>query len=432
MATISELIKEKNSLPIGNIYRKRINGSIYSYYQYFENGKRYSKIVSEEEAKKLILAIKRRKDIEAQIKLIKQKEKPFTLSKAADKLTGQVMCGDIPVAKFENGVLVSINQKLAPLVIKRTKSIEAFLKLRVIDMTRTNARILKKALNINVDEEYKASLYAYALSISDNYWFKPKHSKLKYTNVDFNNDVYADMSLTGDTLLYKHRSELTPEITTPGSFEKGWKLINDEWWLYKTGNPRQIFSELFCYQFAKLIDLPTAVYELDGDFIRSKNFASVYNFEPIAALAGNDDNYQTIFNILFEIDKDIAKQYLKMIFFDSVVYNIDRHNENLGLMRDRKNGKIISLAPNFDNNLALISTIDYLKEDPKTDRFVKTFVDFLLNNKDALLLYKEIEFKTISLDDVRKCLSNIPLHVDIEENIVNAIVNRYNYLKHLF
>ena len=180
--------------------------------------------------------IKRRRQIENLIRDIKNKEKPLTLSKTALKLTGQVMCGDIAVAKFENGGLVDIDEKLAPLVIKRTKSLEPFLKLRVIDMTRTNARILKKALNIEVDEDYKASLFAYALSISDNYWFKPKHSKLRYQNVEFNNDSYSDMSLSGDTLLFKHKTELTPEITTTGSFEKGWKLINNHWWLYKNGN----------------------------------------------------------------------------------------------------------------------------------------------------------------------------------------------------
>ena len=59
------------------------------------------------------------------------------------------------VAKFEKGVLVSINETLAPLVIKTTHSIEKFLELRVIDMSRTNARILKKVLNMDFDDDYK-------------------------------------------------------------------------------------------------------------------------------------------------------------------------------------------------------------------------------------------------------------------------------------
>ena len=34
---------------------------------------------------------------------------------------------------------------------------------------------------------------------------------------------------------------------------------------------------------------------------------------------------------------------------------MDRHTQNFGFLRDIDTGEIISLAPNFDNNVALIS-----------------------------------------------------------------------------
>ena len=34
---------------------------------------------------------------------------------------------------------------------------------------------------------------------------------------------------------------------------------------------------------------------------------------------------------------------------------MDRHTENFGLLRDNDGGEIIKPAPNFDNNIALIS-----------------------------------------------------------------------------
>ena len=61
METISSLILEKNNLPIGNVYKKTINNSIYYYYQYFSNGKRYSKLIIEDEYKNLKTQIARRK-----------------------------------------------------------------------------------------------------------------------------------------------------------------------------------------------------------------------------------------------------------------------------------------------------------------------------------------------------------------------------------
>ena len=40
---------------------------------------------------------------------------------------------------------------------------------------------------------------------------------------------------------------------------------------------------------------------------------------------------------------------------DTIIFNMDRHTQNFGFLRDIDTGEIISLAPNFDNNVALIS-----------------------------------------------------------------------------
>ena len=431
MSTLSELIKEKESLPIGNIYTKKINGKKYTYYQFFKDGKRFSQIVKNTDIETLKTQINRRKELETLIAKYRSKEKRVVLSKNAEKITGYLMSGNIPVAKFENGQLLEMNESLVPLVIKKTKSIEKFLDLRVIDMSRTNARILKKALNITIDDETKIPLYAYALSISDDYWFKPKHSKIKYMDIKFNNDIYSDAALKGDLTIFPRKTELTPEITTTGSFEKGWKMVNGEWWLYKSGKPKQLFSEMFCYKFAKLIGINTAIYEIDGEYIRSKNFAEDCNFEPMAAIADNNDNYEFVFSLLHQIDKTISKDYLKLIFFDSVVNNIDRHNENTGLLRERGTGKIISLAPNFDNNLALISTMDVLK-DVKKDKFVELFIDFLNKNEMVRNLFKEITFKTIVELDLERIIDDIPIKIDNSEDIIKKVYQRYTYLKDLY
>ena len=428
MSTLSELIKEREKLPAGDVYYKTIGNRKYAYHQYFKDGKRYTSFVKKSKLEELQNAIKKRKEIEKQIKKIKKRELYVSLSKNAKYLTGYVMSGNIKVAEFNNGELVKLNEELAPLIIKRTKSLEEFLRLRVIDMSRTNARLLRKALNIDVDEEYKISLYSYAQSISDDFWFKPKNSKLTHKEVLFEDDDFFEISLMGDTTVFPLKGRSTPEITTTGSFEKGWKLIGDEWWLYKSGNMRQYFSELFCYQFARLIGLDTAIYSFDGFHVRTKNFSPKHNFEPMAAIAGSNDNYEYVFNKLFAINASIAKDYLKLIFFDSVVYNIDRHNENTGLLRERGTGKIISLAPNFDNNLALVSTVDILKE-PSKDAFMKIFIDFIAKNKKAQKLVKSIHLPEIFKEDVRRCAIFTTIVVDNIDDLIEKVYQRYNYLK---
>ena len=143
------------------------------------------------------------------------------------------------------------------------------------------------------------------------------------------------------------------------------------------------------------------------------------------------ESYEYIFPILYKIDKSIAKDYLKMIMFDSVTYNVDRHNENLGLLRDRDTGKILSLAPNYDNNLALFSSVDYLKN-PTKDNFLQMFVKFLKENKEARDLYKTIKFKNINKEMIKECIDRIPIKLKESLNLEESIYIRYEYLKNLF
>ena len=427
MRTLSNLIQEKSTLPIGNIYKKQINGKTYFYHQYFLNGKRISKIVKSHELINLETQINKRIEIEKQIKILQSKNKNVTLSKKACELTGYIMNRNTPVAEFENAHLVWLDEKRAPLVIVKTRSIEKFLELRVLDMSRTNARILKKILNIHAKEEYEIPLYSYALAINDKYWFKPKHSKLKYKDIVFNNDNFSEAALKGDTTFFPHQANLTPEITTTGSYEKGWKLINKEWWLYKSGSQMEYFSELYSYHFSKLINIESAVYEMDNGYIRTKNFSKNTNFEPLASIAGANDDYNFVFNLLISLNQDIARDYLKLIFFDAVIFNIDRHNENLGLLRDVKNGKIISLSPNFDNNLSLLATSPILKE-PEKDNFINSFITFLKTNQTVLSLFKTIDFPLITKEHLAKLLDKIPIKIENSDDFTQILLNRYNFI----
>lgn len=57
----------------------------------------------------------------------------------------------------------------------------------------------------------------------------------------------------------------------------------------------------------------TSVAEYSG-FIKSKNFATKYNFEPMLGLVEEED-YDSVFNALLNIDKNLASQYLLLSFF---------------------------------------------------------------------------------------------------------------------
>jgi len=427
MKDLYELISLRDSLPKGNIYKKVISGKTYFYHQYSEFNIKHTKKVCDSIALEMQKQIEQRKEIEKEIKrILDSGRNDVVLSKNARELTGYVMLQDKEVAEFDHGDLINIKEKLCPLMIKRTKSIYAFLKYRTIDSGRTNSRLLKKALNIKDTNEDIISLYSYAASISDDYWFKPKHSKLTFKDITFNNDVFFNISLKGLMTFYPNKALKTPELTTNGSFEKGWRNIDGEWWLYKSGTKNELFSEVFYATLFEKISLPTAHYEIEGNYIKTKNFAERFNFEPMVALVGEDESYDLIYSKLKTINEDIALDYIRLTFFDVILNNVDRHNENIGILRDKTTGQIVSLSPNFDNNISLISREDKLNTST-TEGFLKYYVSELKKHPELIIGLKRVQIPLLTKDILNECFEKINIEVD-QENITDFILNRYNFL----
>lgn len=417
MPDIYELINKYNSLPKGNIYAKKINGREYFYHQYSLNGKKITKIVKSSEHDALTNEINERIKLEKEIKkILKYGNRDLVLSNNAKNLTGYVMKSNKVVASFDSGSLTYEDVRYSPLIINRTKRLEPFLKYRSIDGGRTNSRLLKKILNISTNDEILVSLSTYAVSISDEYWFKPKNSKLKYNDVCFNNDLFFNTALKGLITIYPNKLMLTPELTTNGSYEKGWKNINGSWWLYKAGNHDEIFSELFYSKLFEKLSIPTAHYEYDGEYILSKNFADKVNFEPLVAIVGDEYDIGKIYLSLNAINHQIALDYLRLCAFDVILNNVDRHNENTGVLRDKKTGKIISLAPNYDNNLSLISRDKNLLVSIK-EGFLSNFLKLIKTNKTIKEALKEVDFP--NLDE--KIISDVLDEINIKINVPNLI-----------
>ena len=59
---------------------------------------------------------------------------------------------------------------------------------------------------------------------------------------------------------------------------------------------------------------------------------------------------------------------------------MDRYTENSGLLRDNDSGEIIKPAPNFDNNISLISRA-YPKDVKRdSDVIIRMFIEFIMDN----------------------------------------------------
>ena len=163
-----------------------------------------------------------------------------------------IMNRDTVVAEWIDNKLNLIKPSLAPMYLELTSNVPKWLETRAIDSHRANSRLLKKALRLTERDDIGSVLSVNAVTITDNYWIKPINSDLCYADVRFDNDYFATLALTGSYDSFNRaahsKSTKTPELTNIGSFEKCWKLINGDWWMYKKANHDEMFSEFFIYQ----------------------------------------------------------------------------------------------------------------------------------------------------------------------------------------
>ena len=173
-----------------------------------------------------------------------------------------------------------------------------------------------------------------------------------------------------------------------------------------------------------------AEYEYCDGYIKSLDFTNngQYNYEPISAMLNDDEDYNTNFEYFYNLSEEIAKDYLKMIYLDSICYNMDRHTNNYGLLRNIKTGKVEALAPNFDNNIALISNGYPSDVTRKKDGLMKFFIDFINQNKKAKDMLKSLKIKILEPKEIEEILEKIPIKVD-EQFIIRFVINGQNIIK---
>lgn len=339
-----------------------------------------------------------------------------------------ILSGNIVVAKWENNTLEIINKDLLPLYLKNTGNVEKWLETRAIDCHRANSRLLKKALRLAEKDDISSVLSVNAVTITDNYWIKPMDSELKYDDVRFDNDYFSNLALTGNYDSFNKaansKNSRTPELTNIGSFEKCWKIKNGTWWMYKTANHEELFSELFIYRLGFKLNFRMAEYARGNKVIKTKDFTdnALVNFEPAFAFMGDNEDYIETVEMLKAICPEAVEDYVKMLFLDTICANPDRHTFNFGVLRDTDSGEILGLAPNFDNNMALISRGYPKNIQRKNDLLVKLFNE-LMEHDPRLKCY----IPDLTEDMVIEVIKSVGMRVQTKK-IAEFIMNGYNMI----
>lgn len=344
-------------------------------------------------------------------------------------ISGFLMSQDEKIARIDKNELFPLKLGLLPLYLQRNGDLVEWLESRAIDRHRANARLLKRVLRLTNADDAEVSMRVNGATITDTYWVLQDGEEFTYESVRFCQNEFDQLALLGDLDSFNRANQpgfldsRTPELTNIGSFEKCWRLEDGHWWLYKQGNQQEIFSELFIYELGKLLGFEMAHCVAWEKGIKSRDFtdAANLNYEPARSLVGDEVDYVFNYNRIKELKPAMAKAYLDILFLDTICFNMDRHTENYGFLRDSQTGEFLRMAPNFDNNIALISRGYPLDLERKNDLFIHDFLELLNEEK--------IDYQVPALDEdmIRQALAQVPIEVD-ESFIVSFILNGYRLI----
>lgn len=192
----------------------------------------------------------------------------------------------------------------------------------------------------------------------------------------------------------------------------------------KSGTPKELFSELLTYYLGEACGFDMAKYRIVDGYIETDDFTGgTYNFDPMYGAALEDEDYATNWNALYRIDPTmgLCRQFLDIIYLYTLVFNVDRHTFNYGVLRDKETGTVVRMAPNFDNNLSLISR-GYGK-DPRNSSHM------LINMFGSLLRYTGFKYNQPWIDDskLRELITRAT------EEFVDSSIDReyvFEFLRH--
>lgn len=300
-----------------------------------------------------------------------------------------IMAGDKPVVEYDEAFDFKIlDLDLAPLYIKNRGNVKAWIEERAVDPNRPNSRAVKSRQGLSKNAAaLETAMKMDAAAITDNFWVKAETDKRTYQDILFRKNDFFSLALYRDFSGLSFQPSRTPELTNIGAQEKGWKLEDGVWWLYKNEPVHEIVSEYLTYRIGKVLGFDMAEYEIaeNGRFIKTRDFtAGAVNLQHIDAVMRDheeegrtvpDDDYAYNYWELLKYSSAMAKQYLNLCTLDALCENYDRHTKNYGMLTDRRTGKILKLAPNYDNNNSLFANYGLSKE--RKGGLLREFLRFL-------------------------------------------------------
>ena len=462
---ITELTTKISNLPKGYISKKSINGKLYYYHQWSEKGKKQSKYLKDNEIEALSEQINLRKELQEQLRNLRQFPKTAKNSDNETKIRNEVtkmkctlMHKEMAVADIElddaTGFIQKINTVHAsahlPLGVPVRRGVvdRAILNEwwtdRSIPASRSGIREALETLDICSTK--MLLIRCYGLSLSDQYWICPKGSGLTWDKINFfDNDFSDDI---GDVLFGTNKKPnamdlSSPDNTSDGNLKKRWKIIDGRRCLVKGGsNPfrQQPFNEVIATRIMERLGISHVPYTLTWnqgapyciceDFVtKDTELVPAWRIIQTQKKVNSISVYQHFVNCCESLGAKNVVHFLdRMIVLDYIIANEDRHLNNFGLLRNAETLEWYGFAPIYDSGSSL--GYDNVAGQIRSERDIvcKPFKKHHVEQLKLVSDFNWIDFDSLAdVDDlIKQTLSADGAKEYIDESRIQSIVETVN------
>ena len=240
--------------------------------------------------------------------------------------------------------------------------------------------------------------------------------------------------------------------TASGSLSKAWYNINGKMCLVKGDSMfcYEPFSEAYASIVADIFKVPHIRYKVDLAAKFSEVEATSKGFVSVCELYSIEKDYSRIslwdyicevcrnrvlnprmltandaFSIMLELDKEVIDRIFDILYFDAIICNVDRHMNNIELIRDA-DGCICRAMPVFDCGNSLLYTNSNDWDNDACSAFKNTHsaqVAQIMENGYTSRINKVNDFKVV-FENRAKDIFKVDPRKDIKDRILNFLEER--------
>ena len=250
----------------------------------------------------------------------------------------------------------------------RSDRLKSWWSSRSIPATRTGIRHLLRTLDM--DESTPLLLKSMGLSLTDHYWIRPPGSEARWEDVNFFNNGFSDD--VGDLLFGSEvrDGELdlsSPDNTSEGMLMKRWKIVDGRRCLIKTGElpyRQEVYNERAACILAEhmgvlhvgydVIEYGGVVCSICEDLIdEGTELVSAHQIVRSEIHGPGIPLYDHLVSCCLHHGLDAVPFLDRMMVFDYLIGNTDRHLNNFGVVRDSRTLEWRGFAPLFDSGTSM-------------------------------------------------------------------------------